>query len=87
MSKNAFVSCKKSNNDKRKPRFFFDKYRVADEYSADSLNRLTSESNDSKIAVLESSQDESGPGAMRSLLTWSCVCISFSFTTGGIIHA
>ena len=72
-------------------RDFFDKYRVADEYSADRLNRLTSESNASKIGVQESSQDESGPGAMRSLLTWSCrrlfVCISFSFTTGGIIHA
>lgn len=50
-------------------RDFFNKYRVADEYSSDSLNRLTSEANASKIGVQESSQDESGPGAMRSLLT------------------
>ena len=44
-------------------------YTVADEYSADRLNSLTSEANDSKIGVQESSQDESGPDAMRSLLT------------------
>ena len=66
-------------------------YTVADEYSVDRLNRLTSEVNDSKIGVQESSQDESGPDAMRSLSTWSCrrlfVCIFFSFNTCGIIYA
>ena len=63
-------------------RDFFDKYIVADEFSAVILNRLASESNACQIVVQKSSQDESGPGAMRSLSTWSCrrlfVCIFFS---------
>lgn len=44
------------------------KYRVADEYSADRLNRLTSEANDSKIGDQESSQDKSGPGGHAFLV-------------------